>query len=149
VTVMVQVKGEIVIGRRPDEVFDFVSDEENEPRYNPQMRLARKTTDGPTGVGTTFLAETTGRSGVVPMTIQFTEYDRPHRLAERVHMKSMDLTGGLTFEAADGGTRMRWAWNLEPHGVVRFMTPVVATMGRRSERRIWTSLKRLLESQTR
>jgi uncharacterized protein YndB with AHSA1/START domain len=146
---MVQVKGEIVIDRQPDEVFDFVSDEENEPRYNPQMRLAKKTTDGPIGVGTTFLAEVTGRSGVVPMTIQFTEYDRPHRLAEQVHMTSMNLTGELTFEAAEGGTRMYWAWNLQPHGVLRFMTPLMGALGRRSERRTWASLKRFLEGQTR
>jgi Polyketide cyclase / dehydrase and lipid transport len=63
------------------------------------------------------------------MTIQFCEYDRPHRLAERVHMKAMDLTGVLTFEPIDGGTRMRWSWDLEPHGVLRFMGPVVARMG--------------------
>ena len=43
---------------------------------------------------------------------------------------------------------MGWAWNLEPHGVARFMGPVVAIMGRRSEHRIWTSLKWLLESRT-
>jgi uncharacterized protein YndB with AHSA1/START domain len=145
---MVEVKGEIVIDRRPEEVFDFVSDEENEPLYNPQMWIAKKTTDGPIGVGTTFAAKMTGRRGVVPMTIQFTEYDRPHRLAEQVQMKSMDLTGELTFDPVDSGTLMRWAWNVEPHGVARFMAPVVAIMGRRSEHRIWTSLKRLLESRT-
>ena len=146
---MIEVKGDIIIDRRPDEVFDFVSDEENEPLYNPQMRLARKTTDGPIGVGTRFHAEMTGPRGVVPMTIQFTEYDRPHRLAERVQMKAMDITGGLSFEPVDGGTRMHWAWDLEPHGVARFLAPVVAIMGRRSEHRIWANLKRLLESRTR
>jgi uncharacterized protein YndB with AHSA1/START domain len=77
---MVEVQGEIVIDRRPEDVFDFVADEENEPRYNPQMQLAKKLTDGPIGVGTTFRAETTGRGRVVPMTIRFTEFDRPRRL---------------------------------------------------------------------
>jgi uncharacterized protein YndB with AHSA1/START domain len=145
---MVEVQGEIVIARRPEDVFDFVADEENEPRYNPQMRLAKKLTDGPIGVGTTFKAEMTGRGRVVPMMIQFTEFDRPRRLAERVQMTAMDLTGGLTFEPVDGATRMRWSWNLEPHGALRFMSPVVATMGRRQERRIWTSLKQFLEAKT-
>ena len=144
---MVEVKGEIVIHRPPAEVFDFVADEENEPRYNPQMRLAKKVTEGPIGVGTSFRAEMTGRGRVVPMTIQFTKYERPRRIAERVQMKAMDLTGGLTFEPVDGGTRMRWLWNLEPHGVIRFMGPLVAVMGRRQEQRIWTGLKHLLEGE--
>jgi uncharacterized protein YndB with AHSA1/START domain len=114
VIAMVEVQGEIVIDRRPEDVFDFVADEENEPQYSPQMRLAKKLTEGPIGVGTSFRAEMTGRGRVVPMTIQFTEFDRPRRLEERVQMKAMDLTGGLTFEPVDGATRMRWSWNLEP-----------------------------------
>jgi uncharacterized protein YndB with AHSA1/START domain len=144
---MTKVQGEIVIHRPPNEVFDFVADEENEPRYNPQMRLAKKVTEGPIGVGTTFRAEMKGRGRVGPMTIQFTEYDWPRRIAERVQMKAMDLTGGLTFEPVDGGTRMRWLWNLEPHGVLRFIGPLVALMGRRQEQRIWTGLKHLLEGE--
>jgi uncharacterized protein YndB with AHSA1/START domain len=66
VIAMVELQGEIVIRRPPDEVFDFVADEENQPRYNPQMRLAEKITEGPIGVGTSFRAEMTGRGRVVP-----------------------------------------------------------------------------------
>jgi len=146
VVVMVTVQGEIVIDRPREEVFDFVADEENEPRYNPQMRLAKKTSQGPIGVGTTFRAEMTRRGLVVPMTVEFTEFDRPRRFEERVHMEAMDLTGGMTFEPVDQRTRMTWSWNLEPHGVLRFLGPIVGTMGRRQERRIWTGLKRLLEA---
>jgi len=54
---MAEVQGEIVIHLPPDEVFDFVADEENEPRYNPQMQVAKKVTEGPIGVGKTVLAD--------------------------------------------------------------------------------------------
>jgi len=145
VRTMAEVKGEIVIERPVEEVFDFVANQENEPRYNPQMRVARKASEGPIGVGTAFHAEMAGRRRVVPMTIRVTEFTRPHRIREQVEMESMDLTGGLAFEALDGGTRMRWQWDLRPHGFLRFMGPIVATMGRRQERRIWTGLKELLE----
>ena len=37
---MVLIEGEIVITRPVEEVFDFVADERNEPRYNPHMRRA-------------------------------------------------------------------------------------------------------------
>ena len=39
---MFQVEGEIIIKRPPEEVFDFVADERNEPRYNPHMRRAER-----------------------------------------------------------------------------------------------------------
>ena len=47
---MTTVRGEIVIDRRPEEVFDFVADEENEPRYNPQMKAVKKVTEDPSAL---------------------------------------------------------------------------------------------------
>jgi hypothetical protein len=54
---MVHIEGEIVINRPVEEVFDFVADERNEPRYNTQMRRAEQLTEGPIGVGSRFRAE--------------------------------------------------------------------------------------------
>lgn len=42
------------------------------------------------------------------MTIEFTEFDRPRRLASSTHSRLMDTVGALTFEPVAGGTRMRW-----------------------------------------
>lgn len=39
---MVRIEGEIVINRPVDEVFDFVADERNEPRYNPRLLRAER-----------------------------------------------------------------------------------------------------------
>jgi len=142
---MVQVEGEIVINRPVEEVFDFVADERNEPRYNQQMRRAEQISEGPIGIGARFRAETVSMGRAVPVVIEFTGFDRPARIEETAHMSSMDLHGGLTFEPVPAGTRMRWSWQLQPRGMLRLMSPIVASMGRGSERRIWTGLKRLLE----
>ncbi|MGZ3639444.1 MAG: SRPBCC family protein, partial [Ktedonobacterales bacterium] len=66
---MAHVEGQIIIHRPVDEVFDFVADERNEPRFNPQMRWAEQTSAGPIGVGTTFRAEITSQGRPVVMTI--------------------------------------------------------------------------------
>jgi uncharacterized protein YndB with AHSA1/START domain len=142
---MVRIEGEIVIHRPVEEVFDFVADERNEPRYNPRMRRAEKVSEGPIGVGTRFRAETVSMARTVPMVIEFTGYERPRRLSSTTHMSSMDLQGTLTFDPDPEGTRMRWSWQLEPQGALKVMRPLVAVMGRRQEQRIWTSLKHLLE----
>jgi uncharacterized protein YndB with AHSA1/START domain len=142
---MVQVEGEIVINRPVEEVFDFVADERNEPRFNPHMRRAEKITEGPVGVGTRYRSELVSMGRTIKMDIEFTGYERPRRLASSTHMSSMDTQGALTFDPVPGGTRMRWSWELEPRGVLKLVSPVVAGMGRRQELRIWTGLKRLLE----
>jgi hypothetical protein len=38
---MADINGEIIIHRPVEEVFDFVADERNEPRYNPACSARR------------------------------------------------------------------------------------------------------------
>jgi Polyketide cyclase / dehydrase and lipid transport len=66
---MARVEGEIIINRPVEEVFDFVADERNEPRYKPRMLRAEQISEGPIGVGTRFHTElkTMGRS--MPMVV--------------------------------------------------------------------------------
>ena len=142
---MVNIEGEIVISRPVEEVFDFVADERNEPRYNTQMRRAEKISEGPIGLGTQYRAEVVSGRQVVAMVIECTGYERPRMLASVTRLTSMDVRYALTFDTVSQGTRMRWVGDVEPKGFLRLMTPVVGWMGRRQERRIWASLKHVLE----
>ena len=81
------------------------------------------------------------------MTIEFTGYERPRRLASTTRLFSMEIRGTLAFDPVPEGTRMRWQWELEPRGLLRLLGPLVARIGRRQERTIWANLKRLLEAQ--
>ena len=71
------VTGEIIIHRPVEEVFDFVADERNEPRYNPRLVSAKQISSGPIASGTRFRAETTMMRQPVPMAIELTAHDRP------------------------------------------------------------------------
>ena len=106
---MPRVEGDLVIECPVEEVFDFVADERNEPRYNPRMLRAEKLSPGPIGAGTRFRAEMKmkGRRRPVEMTVEFTDYERPRRLASTTHLSAMEIRGSLTFEPVPEGTRMR------------------------------------------
>ena len=54
------------------------------------------------------------------------------------------LCFALVFPPAN--TRMRWSWDLEPDGVLKPLGPLIAYIGRRKERTIWTGLKHHLEA---
>ena len=88
---MVHIAGEIIIGRPVEQVFDFVADERNEPRYNAQMRRADKISEGPIGLGTQYRAEVVSGRQVVPMVIECTGFERPRMLASMTRMSSMDV----------------------------------------------------------
>lgn len=143
---MAHIEGEVIIHRLVEDVFDFVADERNEPRYNAQMLRAEQISAGPLGRGTRFRAESTVRGRTVPMTIEFTAYERPHRVASSTRLSTMDIRGTLTFDPVPEGTRMRWSWELAPRGMLKLLTPLVVMMGRRQEKTIWSGLKHYLEA---
>jgi hypothetical protein len=143
---MPEITGEVVIDRTVGEVFDFVADERTEPLYNPALLASKKLTSGPIGAGTRFAAVHAPARHPVEMTIEVTEYDRPRTFGSRTTMSWADVRGTLTFEAAGAGTRMRWAWHVQPKRFARILTPVIGIVGRRQERAVWEGLKRYLES---
>lgn len=140
-----RIAGDIVIERPVEEVFDVVADERNEPRYNRRMLQAEKTSPGPVGLGSRFRAEFASRGRPVAVT-ELTAYERPRLLASETRMAAISVSGTLTFAAIPEGTLMSWDWEVEPRGVLRLTTPLVALVGRHLERAIWTSLKRYLET---
>jgi uncharacterized protein YndB with AHSA1/START domain len=143
---MARIIGEIVIDRPVEEVFDFAADGCNEPKYNPETVQSVKVTTGPIGTGTRFALThlTAGRS--VSMSVEVTEYERPHRLAMHTAMSWADVQEVLTFDPAGTGTRMRWAWNVRPKGMAISLAPIVSVIGARQERALWEGLKRYLET---
>ena len=92
---MARIEGELVINRPIDEVFDFVADERNEPRYNRHIRRAEKLSPGPIGRGTRFRAEAVTRGRIVGITIEYMSYERPRRLGSSIHMAAADIHGTL------------------------------------------------------
>ena len=143
---MAHIRGSLYIDRSPAEVFDFVSDERNEPSFNPGMTSVTLTTPPPIGVGSTFTATMVARGKSVPMTVEFTDFERPTRLGSRSTASRVTFVGALSFTAEGEGTRMEWDWDVRPSGLLRFAGPLIALAGRRLERRTWTSLKEHLEA---
>jgi hypothetical protein len=54
---MARIEGEIIVERPVEEVFDFVADVRNEPRYNPRMLSAELVSEEPIGSGSRFRTE--------------------------------------------------------------------------------------------
>ena len=121
---MIRIEGEIVIERPVEEVFDFVADARNEPRYNPRMLRAEKLTPGPIGLGTRFRDEVKLMGRPAEIAIEIVGYERPRRLTDSIHLSTMDIRGGLTFDTVPAGTRMRWSWELLPRGIFKLLAPL-------------------------
>jgi hypothetical protein len=144
--VMTHIAGEVTINAPVDEVFDLVADECNEPWYNPRIVRVEKVSEGPVGTGTRFVAEPKSMGSKGEMTLKIVEYDRPHRLHNLVRSSYMHVDGTLTFDKVEGGTRLRWDWDMGLVGTMRMLSPVLALIGPGWERRNWVGLKEYMES---
>lgn len=143
---MVHIDGDVTIDAPVEAVFDMVADERNEPTYNPRMARAEKVSVGPVGRGTTFVAEPRGAGRLGEMTVEVLEYHRPHRLRTFVRSSYLEVDGVLTFAPVDGGTRLRWDWDMGLVGPWRLLSPLLRVVGPRWERRNWLGLKEHMEA---
>jgi uncharacterized membrane protein len=144
---MATINGSIEIDCPIEEVFDFVADERNEPKYNPELLQSTKVTDGPITVGTQFAAVHLSRGRSVDLTIEVTEYDRPRRFGSYTTMPGADIRGMLTFDSIANRTHMYWTWQVRPNHLGWLLAPVVRAAGTRQERACWAGLKQYLERQ--
>ena len=86
-----------MIDRPIDEVFAFLADGENDPKFSSRVLEIAKTTDGPPGVGTVYAS--TVKDGGVKFKREFrlTAFDPPTRIrwAEIVHRSRRHSRGRL------------------------------------------------------
>ena len=140
-----RIAGDVVIERPVEEVFDFVADERNEPRYNRRMLHAEKTSPGPVGRGSRFRAEFASRGRPVAVT-ELTAYERPRRLASETRMDRDLRLGDAHLRGDPAGHTHALGVGARPRGLLKLATPIVALVGRRQERATWANLKRFLEA---
>ena len=143
---MARIAGSITIDAPVEEVFDLVADERNEPKYNPRILRAEKVTEGPVGKGSRFVAEPKSMGAKGAMTMDVLEYERPHRLHNVIRSSYLQVEGTLTFAEVAEGTRLSWVWDTGLVGPMRLLSPLLAAIGPRWERRNWVGLKEYVEA---
>lgn len=107
---MLEFENTITINCPLNEVFEFVADPENFPRWNYYVLMVKKLSDGPIGTGTAYhqIRKTDEQD------FRITEFERNRRVTLKT---STDSTPGLemqfTFHEQAGETRLRDVWKLD------------------------------------
>src|SRR5258705_6021515 len=68
------------IDRPINEVFAFLADGENDPKFSPRVVEIAKTTDGPPGVGTIYASTVKDAGMKTKREFKLTEFDPPNRI---------------------------------------------------------------------
>jgi uncharacterized membrane protein len=106
---MIEFNNSIIIKRSLSEVFDFVSNFENMPKWNYYILEVSKLSNGPVGKGTTF-HQIRKRDQQDFQVIKFV----PNRLITIETLPpERSLKMRFEFEPTDGGTQIKDIWQME------------------------------------
>jgi uncharacterized protein YndB with AHSA1/START domain len=109
----------VVIDKRIDDVFAFLADGENDPKFSPRVLEIRNTTDGPPGVGTIYESTVKDAGMKTRRKFELTEFEAPTRIrwAERSKNLVTASEGGYDLaEESEGRTQLTVFNELEGHG---------------------------------
>ena len=144
--VMVDVTVSGTIKAAPEDVFRFLADLENWPRWQSDMK-STELAEGQRGeVGATYRYLSRAMGMTFDSTIRLTRIDAPREVAfEGDWTRMIKPNGRYLVEPAPEGSRVTLNPRPEVRGIGRIMEPVIAFMGRRLNREHLEALRRVFE----
>lgn len=136
----------VTIARPIDEVFTFVADARNRPRWDDSVDSEELTSPEPIGVGTTVRTTLRSMGREYVYTWEVTEHEPPERMTIESTSGPMSTTLVYRLEARDGATSLHFAVTGRPTGALRPLQPLIARTTQRNLDQGFARLKSLLES---
>jgi hypothetical protein len=108
----------IVIDRPIEEVFAFLADGTNDPKFSPRVLEIAKTTDGPPGVGTVYASTVKDAGMKTQREFKLTEFEAPRKIRWTELSKNAVTVpeGGYDLEPEGAGTKLSIFNVFEGHG---------------------------------
>ncbi len=134
------------IDRPPAEVFGFVSNFENNPRWQGGMVEARFTTPPPLRVGSRYDQVATFLGRRITSTFEVVELDEGRRVKATTVESSFPITFTRVVEPRNGGSRVEAIVEGDATGFFRLAEPLMRRKVQKSIDGDYARLKELLES---
>jgi uncharacterized protein YndB with AHSA1/START domain len=137
------------IERRVEEVFAYVSEPENFPRWNSAVQTVRKTSSGEEPVGSTYAMTRQLPSGQAKNELEITAYERPRKFAVRTLFGPTPFVYRYAFSPSDGGTLVELDAEVELPAVAALAGPLARRTVKKGVDDNFATLKDALERHTR
>lgn len=134
----------VLIARPPAEVFAFVADFENLPRFCATSTEVKKLTPGPIAARTTFRQVFAFAGLRLATPVELVAFEPGRALTYQAH-GGPRVRGICTFTAEGAGTVLRYTLELHGRGLFRLLRPLLVRVLRGQTRGDLLRLKALLE----
>jgi uncharacterized protein YndB with AHSA1/START domain len=138
----------VVVDRPIEEVFAFLADGENDPKFSPRVLEIAKTTDGPPAVGTVYASTVKDAGMKTKREFTLTEFDPPTRIRWAETSKNLVTAseGGYDLAPDAGGTRVTIYNVLEGHGPGKLIAPLALRSARKGADDFGKAIKAAVEA---
>ena len=131
-----------------EEVFAYVSDFRNNPKWQDGLEETKQSPDGPTAVGTKVTEVRMFLGQRMESVLDVTEFEPNKRLSFKSVGGPIQFKSVQTFESIPGGTRSTMVFEAEPGGFFKLAEPMVASGMRKNIADSTAKLKATLEAKT-
>jgi len=141
-------EGTTVIDRPIEEVFAFLADGANDPKFSPRVLEIAKTTDGPPGVGTVYASTVKDAGMKTKREFRLTEFEPPTRIRWSEISKNIVTApeGGYDLSREGEATRVTIHNVLEGHGPGKLIAPLALRSARKGADDFAAAIKRAVEA---
>jgi uncharacterized protein YndB with AHSA1/START domain len=143
---MIAFETSVGIDRPPGEVFAYVSDPANLPKWNSAVRAVRRTSAGRDGVGSTYSMERDLPGGPATNTLEIVSSTPREGFAIRTTAGPTPFVYRYRFKAADGATTVQLDAQVELRGLRGFAERVAQRAVKKGVDDNLATLKRKLEA---
>jgi uncharacterized protein YndB with AHSA1/START domain len=134
------------IERPVNDVFDYVSDPRNFPRWNSAVQSVRETAPGREGVGATYVMERDLPGGRAENELEIVDLDRPAAFAIRTTSGPTPFTYRYRFSTEGAATLLELNAEVELSGIAGALGPLASRGVKRGVDSNFADLKRILEA---
>ncbi len=135
---MARIEESVDIKRPVDQVFAYVTDAKNWPRWESAMLEAEQTSPGQMGIGTTFRGATRIMGRRMAWTSKVTEYEPNKKWGETISCGSTLIEEQLIFDPVEGGTKFTLVYDMQVGGLLKLFAPIVISTTRKW---IWKTVR--------
>jgi uncharacterized protein YndB with AHSA1/START domain len=137
----------LIIHRPIEEVFAFISNAENLPRWRASTLQVSKVSPGAPVIGSIFKGRFTFLGRPFDGNLEVTALEPQHRYGTRLTDGPFPLDALYMLEPSEGGTWLTLIIQGQPGGFFKIAEPLVVSMAKRSYEADLHNLKEMLEAQ--
>ncbi len=143
---MFEIEANVVVNQPIKKVFEFVTTPENDEQWLIGVK-SKKTSEGPTKVGSTSESEMRFLGKTITVTYEVTEYEPPQKIEIKAVSGPVRVNAEEIFESVGANqTKVTVRGEADPTGIFNLAEPILKRMVQRQWKTSYENLKDVLEA---